>query len=138
MNRFLHLKLRVSEGFSLLEVVVSIGLMTVGLVGVLALLPVGLADYRDSKRLSVESQMIDYISKACLMGSIAELQSSQYYFDREGVICDEKKFEYQVSLAFGDRHGLNNKRLKTVKMTIKSKGSKKEKIKQILLMERLT
>jgi uncharacterized protein (TIGR02598 family) len=116
--------------------VVAIGLMSVGLVGVLALLPLGLADYRYSKQMSVESQMVDYLVKSCLTGNAAELSGSDFYFDREGVICTEKKSEYRVRLEIGNNHGMNNSRLRSVKMTIHAKSSKKDKVKHTLMMDR--
>jgi len=55
-NRFRFRRAR-SSGFSLVEVVLAIGVFTFGFVAVLGLLPTGLQLYRESVQMSVSSQI---------------------------------------------------------------------------------
>ncbi len=112
------------SGFSLIEVLVAITLLMVGMLGILALLPVGMIDYHDAKMKSVESQMVDFVVKQCSTGSPYELTGHKFYFDQQGVLCSEKDYEYLITLSVNQVHGIPNNQLLTLQLKIIRKGSR--------------
>lgn len=75
-------------GFSLVEVVVAMGIVTFSLVAMLGLMPVGLSTLRQSMDRNAEAQILGQISSELFATSFDRLGEyagkSPYYFDGEG------------------------------------------------------
>lgn len=76
--------LRRPPGFSLVEIVVALGIVSVGLVGILGLLPAGLGVFRQSVNMTVQSQIAQQIINDAQLTPYDKLASSTTYYDESG------------------------------------------------------
>jgi uncharacterized protein (TIGR02598 family) len=79
-----------AAGFSLIEVLVAVGIGVVAVTTLFALLPAGLSNFRQSMNISVTSQIGDRLLKEASQTDYAELVAEPQtkpwrYFDDEGV-----------------------------------------------------
>jgi type II secretory pathway pseudopilin PulG len=102
-----------SAGFSLVEVALSLGILAIGMVGVLSLLPVGLDGARQVHAETVATQIV--------RGAIGDLSTNGYsltgynqitgvqdgarlrtdYFDREGVVTNQPSAYFRLEFIKG-------------------------------------
>jgi uncharacterized protein (TIGR02598 family) len=85
--------------FSLVEVTLAIGIIAVGFVALIGLLPVGLSTYRSSIDTANESWIIQSLSSMVQVTEWKQVESNLafkdggniYYFDEEGRLTDTEK-----------------------------------------------
>lgn len=102
---------RKQQGFSLVEVVSSLGIISFGLVALLGLLPVGLRVSRDSRDSTASAQITQYFSSLARqtppdrLAGVVEPQV--FYFDEQGVAVAAGSPEafYQASLSLDVTQG---------------------------------
>jgi uncharacterized protein (TIGR02598 family) len=78
---------RLTRGFTLVEVTLSMGVISVAMVSVLGLLPVGLTTFRQAMTNTVESQIVQGLSNDVLLTNFDNLQDlagEEYDFDNDG------------------------------------------------------
>lgn len=84
---------KLAAGFSLVEVVSSLGIVSFGLMALLGLLPVGLKAARSARESTAETQIVQYLSALARQTPRAELASlaapREFSFDRQGVAISE-------------------------------------------------
>jgi uncharacterized protein (TIGR02598 family) len=86
--------MRKTSAFSLVEVTFAIGIIAVALVGILALVPVGLNSSRDAMDAThigliaqdVQTRIKSSVTSATFAG--ADITLSPWYYDRDGVFVD--------------------------------------------------
>jgi uncharacterized protein (TIGR02598 family) len=76
---------RSEKAFSLVEVTISLGLVSFALVAVVGLLPAGLLTLRASMNQTVEAQILQSISSRAVISSFYNLTDDELYFDEEGL-----------------------------------------------------
>lgn len=83
-------------GFSLVEVMSSLGIVSFGMVALLGLLPIGLKVSRDSRESTAEAQITQYLSNltrqmsAQRFKAMADSSNPQiFYFDQQGACVQE-------------------------------------------------
>lgn len=76
------------SGFSLVEVVLALGIMSFALMGIVGLLPVGLNHFRKAVDLTVQAQIAQALTADMQRAPYADIsnmaQPSTYYYDEEG------------------------------------------------------
>ncbi|PTY03625.1 hypothetical protein DB346_07075 [Verrucomicrobia bacterium LW23] len=80
-------KSRSRRGFSLAEVVLSLGVVSFAMVSILGMLPVGLSMFNKARNYTVEAQIVQAISNDILLTdfvNLAALADQTYYFDDSG------------------------------------------------------
>jgi len=88
-NGFRKSLLRLSRlrGFSLVEIVLAIGIVSFAMVAILGLVPVGLNTYRDAMNFSVESAIAQRLAGDIQRTEFANQPAtpSVFYFDDQGI-----------------------------------------------------
>jgi uncharacterized protein (TIGR02598 family) len=100
---------KASRGFTLVEVVLCLGVVGFAFVGLLGLLPVGLKTFRTAMDTSAQSQIAQRVATDIQQARFSDLNSSSYasdhfpqYFDDQGMVvsnADDPNRIYTVSLA---------------------------------------
>lgn len=95
-----------AAAFSLVEVVLALGVMSFCLLTVIGLLPVGLTTLRDAAQQTVEGQIVQRVGSQMQLTQFTQLDDhfggKVFYFDDEGTPSSSKPtVGYQVSTAFG-------------------------------------
>lgn len=73
-----------SAAFSLVEVILALGLVTFAVTVIVGLLPVGLTSINQSMNQTIEAQILRSISSQSVVADFRSLATSGLYFDREG------------------------------------------------------
>jgi uncharacterized protein (TIGR02598 family) len=68
----------------MIEVVLSMGVVSFAMVGILGLVPVGLSNFRDAMNLTAEAQIIQNVSSDILRTDYKNLVSFTSYYDEQG------------------------------------------------------
>lgn len=84
MTRGSRLPLLKLEGFSLIEVVLAVGVAAFALVTIMGLLPVGLSTFRSSMNTAVGSQIAQRVFGDLQVADFNGLTSTNRYFDEQG------------------------------------------------------
>lgn len=81
-----HRHLALPSAFSLVEVVLALGMMSFAMVSVLGLIPVGLGNFRDARKLSVESGIAQRLAGDLRLAEAAgrSTAAGHFYFDDQG------------------------------------------------------
>ncbi|MDD5351288.1 MAG: Verru_Chthon cassette protein B [Chthoniobacteraceae bacterium] len=82
---------RVRQGFTLVEMVIALGLAGFALTSLLGLLPCGLQNFRKAMDFTLQTQMVqNLVGKASHMafGDLSQLAAQPYYFDDNGNMVD--------------------------------------------------
>lgn len=87
------------SGFSLVEVVIAIGLLSFAVLSIVGLLPVGMSSLRQSMNQTVETQIVRSISGQSVVGNFSTLATNGIYFDGEGQHCEIDRAAYTVNIA---------------------------------------
>ncbi len=98
MNDFpLHKK---PAAFTLVEVALSLGIMSFALVALIGMLPVGLSTFRDSVNLTIESQIAQQLYTDIQQTPFADSPalSGDYYFNDEGFRSDPAQFHFHAKV----------------------------------------
>lgn len=81
------------RAFTLIEVVLSIGIVSFVMVGMMGMLPVGLATQRQATSNMVESQIVQALTNEILLTDFDSLQNNQKLsYDREGKLLSDNGF----------------------------------------------
>jgi uncharacterized protein (TIGR02598 family) len=95
---------RLPRGFSLVEVVLAIGVTSFALLGMVALVPVGLKTSRQAADASTQSQIVQYARNQLEMTSFANLSvwnnATPLYFDNQGLITTSTDPQQIYSVTF--------------------------------------
>lgn len=129
---------RRAGGFSLVEVVSSLGIISFGLIALLGLLPVGLQVSRDARESTAEAQINQYLTNLARQTSPTHwkdiVEPRVFCFDRQGLNVPENSDEvfYRATLAVEANAGTSlpsdtdyvSSNLSTLRVTLKkSNGS---------------
>lgn len=78
------LQLREVDGFSLIEVVMAVGVAAFALVTIIGLLPVGLSTFNKSMNTAVGTQIAQRVFSDMQVADFSSLQTTNRYFDEQG------------------------------------------------------
>jgi uncharacterized protein (TIGR02598 family) len=93
---------RAVRAFSLVEITLSLGLVSFALVAMLGLLPTGLSTLRESMGQTVEAQILQTISSRAVISSFTNISATNLYFDREGLpVGSQGSAYYTANLTLG-------------------------------------
>lgn len=84
MNRTFSHPRKIQKAFTLVEVVLSIGVVSFVLVSMMGLLPVGMATQRQATTNMVESQIVQALTNEILLTDFGNLKNQTLSYDREG------------------------------------------------------
>lgn len=73
-----------SVAFSLVEVIIALGLVTFAVTAMVGILPVGLSSINQSMNQTIEAQILRSISSQSVVADFRNLTTNGLYFDREG------------------------------------------------------
>lgn len=83
------------HAFSLVEVVLALGVVSFAFVGIIGLLPVGLQTSRQAQETSVQSQIAQQVSNEIQLARFSDLNASVFpgasfpkYFDEQGLLVE--------------------------------------------------
>ena len=89
------------SGFTLVEVVLALGMVTTALVPMVGLLAVGLGTFHDAINATTEAQILQQIAGQIEVGSFsaaANQATTHYYFTPEGVSTDASSAFYYADV----------------------------------------
>ncbi len=77
------------KGFSLVEVVLALGIVAISVIAVIGLMPVGLNAFQEANRANIEAEIVAQLARQIEAASFAKLRSEfatpqTYYYDFEG------------------------------------------------------
>lgn len=73
-----------SGAFSLVEVVMSLGIVSFAMVGIMSLLPMGLATFRDSINTTTQAQIVQRLLNDALLADYTSLKNYTTNYDESG------------------------------------------------------
>lgn len=76
---------RTRHAFSLVEAVISIGIVSFAMMSMLGMIPVGLATFRTAMSLTVESAIVQEVAGDLQRTEYASLAATNLYFDDQGI-----------------------------------------------------
>lgn len=76
---------RTRHAFSLVEAVISIGIVSFAMMSMLGMIPVGLATFRTAMNLTVESTIVQEVAGDLQRTEYANLAATNLYFDDQGI-----------------------------------------------------
>lgn len=89
---------RSRQGFSLVEVVLALGVISFSLVSLLGLLPVGLNSLRDALQINTQAQIIQSVASEIQISRFSDLDTADFlstrfpkYFDDQGNELDDSQ-----------------------------------------------
>ncbi len=94
---------RSSSAFSLVEVVLALGVVSFSLVALIGMLPVGLSNFRQAIEIQTQAQIVQQIATELQLAKYSDLSSGGYqsgfprYFDAEGAAVAEPSKLYTVT-----------------------------------------
>ena len=114
---------RRNAGFSLVEVVMALGIMSVGLVPLMALLPIGLKVHRQAIEVTVASQIVARVTHEAQQTDYTDLTLAgnsplTYCFDDQGNLLSSGKGDQTVFATCKD-----SKRIYDVRATVNQAAS---------------
>jgi uncharacterized protein (TIGR02598 family) len=118
---------RLRRAFSLVEVVLALGMMSFAMISVVGLIPVGLGNFRDARRLSIEAGIAQRLSGDLRLAG-RSVAAGSYYFDDQGAPVEEAaalyvaRVEAPSGLEAGDFVGADVP-ARTILVTISRKGN---------------
>jgi uncharacterized protein (TIGR02598 family) len=71
-------------GFSLVEVAISLAVVSFSMLSILGLVPMGLTNLRQAMNNTVQSQIVQSITSEEQLTSFVNLQNTSYYYDADG------------------------------------------------------
>lgn len=70
-----------AAAFSLVEVVLSLGICSFALIALVGMIPVGLSTFREAIDTTAQSQIVQQVSSEILLTDYSNLEERTYYFD---------------------------------------------------------
>lgn len=89
-------------GFSLVEVVMALGIMSFALMGIVGLLPAGLSQFRQAIDITIQSQIAQELVSELQRADYSDIKSGTFFFDSEGAplaSADSDRYAYTASIA---------------------------------------
>lgn len=90
-----------TRAFSLVEVVLALGIVSFGLVSILGLIPVGLGNFREARKFAIEAGIAQRLAADLRLAedSGREASTGRFYFDQEGspASADTARFVAEIS-----------------------------------------
>ena len=117
------------RGFSLAEVILSLGVVSFAMVSILGMLPVGLSMFNKAKTNTVEAQIVQGMSNDILLTDfmhLAAMADQSFYFDNEGkpVAASSDTFDLQkIYTAVVRLRQLNDSSVFPVKLQTTANGT---------------
>jgi uncharacterized protein (TIGR02598 family) len=106
------MKTRLGNGFSLVETVLAMGIVSFAMLGILGLVPLGLSHFRQAMTMTAESQILQGLSNDLLLADYDKLVNQftvsggkvTYYYDDQGGEVDSGAEErlYTVTVELVD------------------------------------
>jgi uncharacterized protein (TIGR02598 family) len=100
-----------SRAFSLVEVVLALGLMSFALMGIVGLLRVGLSHFRKAIDLTVQAQIAQELTSMIQRTPYADIDNlggpATYYYDEEGNPVDQSRYVYTATAEVASDSELN-------------------------------
>jgi Tfp pilus assembly protein PilV len=90
---------RPATGFSLVEAVISIGVVSFAMLGLLGVVPAGLATFQSASNTSAEAAIVRSISEEILRTDYDRLAATNWFFDNRGVRVEEQAGQFSVAQA---------------------------------------
>ena len=113
------------DGFSLIEVVIAVGIAAFALVTIMGLLPAGLSTFNKSINMSVGTQITQRVFSDMQASDFSTLQSTNRYFDEQGAELPAASnnavnciYWVRVDLATNPVTGYTSTNLLTVKIMV--------------------
>jgi uncharacterized protein (TIGR02598 family) len=102
MHTFRKLQNPDSRAFSLVEVVLALGIVSFAFIGIIGMLPVGMSTFRQATDATVQSQitqqMVSQVAETNF-ANLNKLTTSTYLFDDQGIlVSDDSKCIYKVAI----------------------------------------
>jgi uncharacterized protein (TIGR02598 family) len=72
------------EGFSLVEVAISVAVVSFSMLSILGLVPMGLTNLRQAMNNTIQSQIVQSITSQEQLTSFSNLQNATYLYDADG------------------------------------------------------
>ena len=87
------------SAFSLVEVIIALGLITFAVTAIVGLLPVGLTSINQSMNQTVESQILRSLSSQSVVAEFGKLAANNLYYDFEGQPSSLANSYYTVKIS---------------------------------------
>lgn len=71
-------------GFSLVEVVLALGVCSFAMIAIVGMIPVGLSTFRDALDTTAQSQIVQRVAGDVLLTDFNSIQDATYYYDDQG------------------------------------------------------
>lgn len=85
------------RGFTLVEIVMSLGIISFGLVALLGLIPTGLDTLRESRTTTLYTEIAKTIANAAQQTDFTQITNTfdgkKFYFDNEGISVPQGRFD---------------------------------------------
>lgn len=86
--------------FTLIEITLALGVVTVAMVGMVGMLPVGMQVFRKAMDLTLETQMVQHVvgeANQLAFTDLPKLESRQFYFDDSGNLVGKESSARQYA-----------------------------------------
>jgi uncharacterized protein (TIGR02598 family) len=117
------------RGFSLVEVTMALGLIAVGLLTMMGLVPIGLNSMHDSQQSMVRAQIFQSVSSEAMLTSYTDLgnfiSQGPYYYDGQGqkqAAKDERTTRFVVELSQKSTQYPGSSNVQDIKRSISTLG----------------
>lgn len=81
---------RKNTGFSLVEVVLALGVCSFAMIAIVGMIPVGLSTFKDAMNTTVRSQIVQSIASDVLLTDFSKLEEITHrYYDDQGALLDD-------------------------------------------------
>lgn len=74
---------RAGAAFSLVELVIALGIVSFAMVGLIGLLPIGLTTSREAINTTVESQIVQSLSSDLLITDFSNLKNAEFFYNEQ-------------------------------------------------------
>lgn len=89
-----------SKAFSLVEVVLALGICSFAMIAIVGMIPVGLSTFRDAMDTSVQSQIVQGLASEILLTDYWNIQEKPYYYDDQGSPLQDSEAAMAPNLAY--------------------------------------
>lgn len=113
-----------NRAFSLLEVILSLAILSIALVSLIALLPIGIQDYQNTKLLLIQERIADYVLTQYSLSDSRTAQEKTFYFNVTGDGANLQSYHYKAILRVTPPQGLPLSRLKLIQVQIQNRYGK--------------
>lgn len=117
---------RGTQGITLVETVIALGIVSFAMVSILGMIPVGLSNFQSAQHLTIESSIVQGVTGELQRTDVTNLSSTNLYFDDQGRASTAAKAIYTVKV--GDPQNLDASNLisstaaKSVLLTVNNRS----------------